>query len=237
MTDDLELIYVGDPMCSWCWGFAPVLETLERRYAVPLRTVVGGLRPGTREPADQQLREFLAHHWEEVAERSGQPFDVGSLEPDGLVSEEWCYDTEPACRAVVAMRELAPPPVVLDWFARIQRAFYAESRDVTDPDVLVALGERFLEEEDLGLDPARFDEVLRDPATREQTRDDFRRSRRWGIRGYPTLLVRHGDDLAVAAPGWVPFEDLEPVITRWLTERVGEEAASGLVRRVDGAVR
>ena len=21
----VEIIYVGDPMCSWCWGFHPVL--------------------------------------------------------------------------------------------------------------------------------------------------------------------------------------------------------------------
>lgn len=236
MTDDLELVYVGDPMCSWCWGFAPVLDALERRYAVPLRTVVGGLRPGTQQPADQQLREFLAHHWEEVAERSGQPFELGSLEPDGLVSGGWCYDTEPACRAVVAMRELAPPPVVLDWFARIQQAFYAEGRDVTDPDVLVALAERFLGDGSLEIDPVRFAEALGDPATRERTRDDFRRTRRWGIRGYPTLLVRDGDALAVAAPGWMPFQELEPRITRWLTDRVGEEPARRLVRPVDEVV-
>lgn len=22
---DLEFIYVGDPLCSWCWGFSPAL--------------------------------------------------------------------------------------------------------------------------------------------------------------------------------------------------------------------
>ncbi|MDH5427723.1 MAG: DsbA family protein, partial [Nitrospirota bacterium] len=26
------LIYVADPMCSWCWGFSPVLEEIRRLY-------------------------------------------------------------------------------------------------------------------------------------------------------------------------------------------------------------
>ncbi|MCH7478788.1 MAG: DsbA family protein, partial [SAR324 cluster bacterium] len=24
------LYYFGDPMCSWCWGFKPVLEQVDR---------------------------------------------------------------------------------------------------------------------------------------------------------------------------------------------------------------
>ena len=25
---EFGFLYLGDPMCSWCWGFAPVLERL-----------------------------------------------------------------------------------------------------------------------------------------------------------------------------------------------------------------
>ena len=42
-----RLLYVMDPMCSWCWGFAPVVEALAEQAAaagVPLQIVVGGLR-------------------------------------------------------------------------------------------------------------------------------------------------------------------------------------------------
>src|SRR3990167_5669901 len=28
-----RLLYVMDPMCSWCWGFAPVLESLAEQAA------------------------------------------------------------------------------------------------------------------------------------------------------------------------------------------------------------
>ncbi|NPC76191.1 DsbA family protein, partial [Corallococcus exiguus] len=41
-----EVLYVGDPMCSWCWGGSPGLLQLEAealRRGIPFRIRVGGL--------------------------------------------------------------------------------------------------------------------------------------------------------------------------------------------------
>ncbi len=245
MVEDLELIYVGDPMCSWCWGFAPVLERLDARYDVPIRTVVGGLRAGAdAQPLDERLRGFLAHHWEQVHEASGQPFSEAALE-----REDWVYDTEPACRSVVAMRGLAED-LTVEWFARIQRAFYVEGRDVTDPDVHVELasgpdvpGEAGGREGEVdgregevdgreAFDPGAFAERLTSDVVREETRADFAEARRLGALGFPTLLFRDGEEVVTVTRGFVPFEQLEPRLTGWLSERYGE-AAEGLVCAVD----
>ena len=40
LPTDAEFVYVGDPMCSWCWGFAPVLDQLAGHYAIPIRIVL-----------------------------------------------------------------------------------------------------------------------------------------------------------------------------------------------------
>lgn len=39
-----EIIYIGDPMCSWCWGFSPVLDQIRETYGAmaPVRVIVGG---------------------------------------------------------------------------------------------------------------------------------------------------------------------------------------------------
>ncbi|HCN45385.1 MAG TPA: disulfide bond formation protein DsbA, partial [Pseudomonas sp.] len=45
-----RLLYVMDPMCSWCWGFAPVAAALiaqAQQAGVETRLVVGGLRTGS----------------------------------------------------------------------------------------------------------------------------------------------------------------------------------------------
>ena len=223
LPDDVEFIYVGDPMCSWCWGFAPVLEAMTEHFTIPIRTVVGGLRPGPNaEVLDERMRAFLAHHWDEVSERSGQPFDHV-----GLDRADWRYDTELPARAVVTVRELAPDST-LAFFTRLQRAFYAEAVDVTDPEVypdLVA---------DFPVDADEFTTRLGSEASKQAAWRDFAEARQFGVAGFPSLLLRLGDEHAVVTRGYQPWEQLEPVLSGWLRDRYGTDATAGLFCDLDG---
>lgn len=133
-----RLLYVMDPMCSWCWGFAPVAEALSRQAAadgVAFHLVAGGLRAGHGAALDPNTRGYILGHWQTVQQTTGQPFRFDDALPEGFV-----YDTEPACRALVAARSLDEEsawPLV----RAIQRAFYAEGRDVTQAAVLAGLAE------------------------------------------------------------------------------------------------
>ncbi|MEM9895321.1 MAG: hypothetical protein AAF789_03035 [Bacteroidota bacterium] len=101
-TTKTEIIYVGDPMCSWCWGISPELKKLQEalpRNRVSFKILVGGLRPGGGDRWDAQMKFFLRDHWEHVSEMSGQVFNYNLLELD-----HFNYDTEPSCRAMVAAR-------------------------------------------------------------------------------------------------------------------------------------
>ena len=179
---DRELIYVGDPMCSWCWGIAPELEALvESHPELPLRIVVGGLRPGPNaQTVGPELAGYLAHHWEEVERRSGQPFDQALLDDHG-----WLYDTEHACRAVVVMRELAPHET-FRFFQHLQHAFYAEGRAVWDSEIYRELIEGF------DVDPEAFLTAFGSQDAIKATWQDFSLARSWGINGFPTIVLRQG---------------------------------------------
>ena len=204
-----EFIYVGDPMCSWCWGFAPVLDQLQANFTIPIRVVAGGLRPGpAAEPLNDQMRARLAHHWEQVAERSGQPFDNTFLQRN----DGWVYDTELADTAIVTMRHLDADQT-LSFFARLQRAFYAEGVDVTDPAVYPDLLAGY------EVDRDQFMNLLTSPEMKEKTWADFAEARRLGVTGFPTLLLDEGDRLVAASPGYVPAESLIPAIRDWILEQ------------------
>src|SRR3989338_4993317 len=133
-----RLLYVMDPMCSWFWGFAPVLEALAGQAPaarVLLHLVVGGLRR-ERAALDPAGRVRILAYWQAVNASTGQLFNFTEGLPEGLV-----YDTEQACRALVPARSLDPQSV---WpLARlIQQAFYTEGLDVTQAPVLVRLAEQ-----------------------------------------------------------------------------------------------
>ena len=196
---DREIIYVGDPMCSWCWGVAPELEALVARHSdLPLRIVVGGLRAGpAARMVDEAMAATLSHHWEAVERRSGQPFDTSLLD-----REAWLYDTEPACRAVVVMRELAPD-LTFSFFQRLQRAFYADGVILSDD----APYRELLEDFDVDID--EFMRIFSSDEAAKATWRDFSLARAWGINGFPTILLRTGDSARVIARGYSSVAEMD----------------------------
>ena len=199
----MNLIYVGDTMCSWCYGFAKSLNELlaDPRDAAPLKIslVMGGLRPFTTEAMTPARADELAGHWKRVAEASGQPFATApntALHLPGFV-----YDTEPPSRATVTVRNLRPA-AAWPFFEAVSKAFYAEGLDVTRTDVLADIAER------LDVPREAFIYAFESDRMREATRVDFEQAKTWGIRGFPTLIAEHDDHLHLVGSGYMPTDTL-----------------------------
>ena len=208
--DGPHLIYFSDPMCSWCYGFSPVIEAVRRAYgdALPIRVVMGGLRPGTEHPMTPQAAREIAGHWNHVHEASGLPFDPS------LVQREagFIYDTDPAARAVVVVRREGED-VAVRYLAAAQRAFYAEARDVTSGEVLADLAA------DFGLDRERFLADWADEVAREETWRDYATSQRAGVTGFPTLVGGPNEQgvYGVVTRGYAPPEQVLGVLRDWIS--------------------
>ena len=200
LTEKLEIIYVGDPMCSWCWGISPTLIRLRDHFAkqnIAFKVLVGGLRPGGGDPWDTQMKEFLRHHWEQVNERSGQPFGYQLMELD-----EFNYDTEPACRAVVAARPLVKEKE-MEFFEAIQRKFYVDSQDPNKSTFYASICDEF------EINYATFLARFESEAIKQETTEEFNLNRRWGVRGYPSVLLLNNDQLYQVANGYATFEEMK----------------------------
>ncbi|MEP7298799.1 MAG: DsbA family protein [Burkholderiales bacterium] len=203
----MNLIYVGDPMCSWCYGFAAPLDALlaDPQAAAPLQLalVMGGLRPFTTEAITPERANELAGHWHHVEQASGQPFTPA---PNTAIHQPgFVYDTEPASRATVTVRSLWPQQV-WRYFKAVQHAFYAEGRNVTEPGVLADIAET------LGIPRAEFARAFASQAMRDATLQDFQQSQAWGIRGFPTLVAEHGDHLHLVGSGFMPIDKLREAL-------------------------
>lgn len=201
-----RLIYVMDPMCSWCWGFAPVVEALTQQAAaggVAVHFVMGGLRQ-ERAALDPVSKVRILAHWQAVNARTGQLFNFHDALPDGLV-----YNTEPACRALVTARALDEQSVA-PLAQLIQEAFYTEGRDVTRAHVLVELAEQS------GIPRIEFAEMFDREQMHAATAADFTWVQDLGIAGFPTLLAERNGQLALLTNGYQSVEELAPMLERWL---------------------
>ncbi len=207
--DGPHLIYFSDPMCSWCYGFSPVIDVIHRAYgaALPMRVVMGGLRPGTKTLMKPEARREIAGHWTHVHEASGLPFDPAVLDRDGFI-----YDTDPAARAVVVARRESQE-LALRFLGATQRAFYAENRDVTSADTLGDIAA------DFGLDRSAFLEAWAAEDAKQETWGDYALSQRAGVTGFPTLVGgpnEHGV-YGVVTRGYAPPEQVMGVIKSWIS--------------------
>lgn len=200
-----QVYYVGDPMCSWCWGMSPEIEALAAHcveQGLGFRLVMGGLRAGGGDPWNAAFRDFLRQEWTHIAAQTGQPFGFGLLERSAF-----SYDTEPACRAVVTARELigeAPDAShrELAFFAAVQRKFYVEGEDPKEPgfytDICTATG----------LDPAKFEKSFSSPEAVAATQREFQLARQLGVRGFPTVMLQTTAGLHEVSVGYASFATL-----------------------------
>jgi putative protein-disulfide isomerase len=201
-----RFVYFADPMCSWCYGFAPVIAAIAERFEdrMPMQIVVGGLRAGNASPMRQQDKDYVREAWTRVGAATGQAFDFGFFDREGFV-----YDTEPACRAVVAARRLLPR-MGLPFMARLSQAFYAENRDMTSSAEIAEVAE------EAGFDRETFGDAFLAPDTRNDTFRDFLTAQDLGVRGFPTLIAGSDDKgFALVTNGYRPLEDLEAPLERW----------------------
>ena len=180
MTD---LYYVHDPMCSWCYAFAPVWGRVREAVGdrVTIRTVLGGLAPDTDAPMPGEMCRKIRRTWERIE-------DVVPGTAFNYAFWSRCQprrSTYPACRAVIAARAQGAEHEHA-MIGAIQRAYYREARN---PSLVETLAELAAE---LGLDAARFRATLASEACEQALLAEIGRSLSLGVRGFPTLVLLSG---------------------------------------------
>jgi putative protein-disulfide isomerase len=194
----MHLLYFADPLCSWCYGFGPQLsKLLERHPGTRLDLVMGGLRPYNTQKMTPEFKEMLRGHWRHVATASGLPFSEALLD-----REDFVYDTEPACRAVVTARDMDVSKAY-PFMKALQLAFYRDGREVTQGDVLADIAQECGYQRDI------FRMNLDSELMREETKSDFATTQTLGVSGFPTLGTSHGSQLFLVTSGYVTDDVLE----------------------------
>jgi len=166
---------------------------------------MGGLRTGTGEAMTPQLRDEILHHWHEAHRRTGQSFQFEGAMPEGFV-----YDTEPACRAVVAVSQLNSS-LSFSYLKRVHAAFYAEKKDVTNAVILSGLAEK------MGLSTIDFTQTFHSNQLKLKTREQFQQSGQWGIRGFPTLILQNETEYNEITRGYQPLDQLRPILDHFFS--------------------
>ena len=194
------LYYVHDPMCSWCWGFAPVLAQLLQSLPAEIQVtrLLGGLAVDSDQPMPVELQQNIAATWQRIQQ---------SIPETQFNFDFWTRcaprrSTWPACRAVIAARQQG------DEFDErmtraIQLAYYTQARNPSDEHTLLELAD------ELGLDNNAFAAALAGETVQQQLLAEIERTRQLHATSFPSLVL---DAAGSVWPIAVDYNDSAPML-------------------------
>ncbi len=186
----MQLTYIFDPLCGWCYGAAAALDKIARLDGVTVDLAPSGLFSGAgARPMDEGFASYAWQNDQRIARLTGQVFSPVYRERV-LGGAGNMFDSEPATLGVVAVA-LARPGGELEALNAIQRARYIDGRDNSDIAVIVDV-----------LDKSGFEEAaarLRQPdetllsACSDRIASARRLMTEFHAQGVPVLLVANED--------------------------------------------
>lgn len=196
------LFYIHDPMCSWCYAFRESWQKITEHFADQLQfnRLLGGLAPDSDEPMDEATRRMVQRSWRRIEESvPGKQFNFDFWE-----QAQPRRSTYPACRAVIAARELGGESYDPKMTYAIQNAYYQRAANPSDNSTLIDLAET------LGLDKAQFESTLKSNQTEQQLQQEIAQARAMGVDSFPSMVLEMNQ--TTRWPIAINYQDVDEVI-------------------------
>lgn len=178
------LIYVHDPMCSWCWSFRPVWQAVKQGLNdnVEIQYLLGGLAADSQTVMPEDMQQSIRRTWQRIQQ------DVPGTEFNYAFWEK-CRprrSTYPACRAIIACR-MQQPSLEQAMLLAIQQAYYLNAQNPSDEIVLVNLAEK------IGLNVKQFAVDIRSENCQNKLLQEIKHCRDIGVISFPALVLKKSE--------------------------------------------
>lgn len=179
------LYYVHDPMCSWCWGFRPEWFKLQQLLPddIQLVSLVGGLAADSDDPMPQALQRDIQSAWKRIQ----QVIPDTQFNYDFWTLNKPRRSTFPACRAVIAARQLADKADPMTY--GIQQAYYLNAKNPSDLDTLTDVAVS------IGLDLNEFESLMLSDDIHKELTAELEQVRSIDVHSFPSLVLQAGSEL------------------------------------------
>lgn len=197
---NLNLIYVWDAYCGWCYGFSKTLRAFREKHPeLPLTILSGGLFTGERKQP-LSAYPYIAEANNRISQLTGAEF--GAEYESLLADDDFILDSDTAAIGFAALRSFAPERAVY-LASAMQQAFYFDGKSLSDPETYRDIAVAF------DLDPEAVIARLKDSAIAEEAAKDFIAVGELGVQSYPTLLLQKDGEYFRLGGGAMSLEKLE----------------------------
>lgn len=177
------LYYVHDPMCSWCYAYAPLWKTLESQLPEQLQVqyVLGGLAADSDEPMPLEMQQKLQNVWRHIENQV----------PNTRFNDQFWQQCEPrrstwrSCRAALLAREQG---LEAQMITTIQQAYYQHAKNPSNRDTLIDCAKN------IGIATEAFANALDSDETKQRLVAELNFAQSIGGNSFPSLILHNKRD-------------------------------------------
>jgi putative protein-disulfide isomerase len=179
------LYYLYDPMCSWCWGYRPVWDALQKNLPafINVEYIAGGLAPDSNSPMPFEQQQMIQNHWRSIESKLGTRFNYDFWQKN--IPRRSTYN---ACRAAIAAHQQDCQKLMID---AIQRGYYLRAMNPSDLTVLIDLAEELSQKSNCRFNVKQFTVDIRSAETEQELNRQISLARSLSRQGFPSLVLEH----------------------------------------------
>lgn len=179
----INLYYVHDPMCSWCYAFKETLKELKEILPknIELIYVVGGLAKHSDEVMPKFQQEMIENIWHEIANKVGTKFNH-----DFWKNCTPKRSTYLSCKATILARHENKEEQMIE---AIQEAYYLKAMNPSEVSTLVEIAKQ------IEMDEKKFQENLLSEEIEEELNKELEFRRKLYVNAFPSLVLKYKKEL------------------------------------------
>jgi len=199
----ITILYFYDPLCGWCYGFSEVIKQfwLKHKDNWHFEVFSGGMVTGERIGPLANIAPYLRNAYKTVEERTGVLFGKAYL--DELFGEASMLMSSIEPGIVLSIFKSFETGNDIAFASAIQKAIYYNGVAPTKMEAFAPYAAQH------GVAEEDFLSRLKKPAYHDAVLKDFELSKRYGVQGFPTLLMKSNTENHLLAHGYVDLETLE----------------------------
>ncbi|SMD05672.1 putative protein-disulfide isomerase [Desulfocicer vacuolatum DSM 3385] len=203
-----QIIYVGDPVCSWCYAFTETFEMIKKEFwgKVGFSYYMGGLVINRDVKINAAMKRLLKKNWKEVESKTGKYIKAFEKIDD---AREMPYISDPACRAFMCVKSI-DEELAYSFYKRVHKAFYEELKDIAHETTLCDIAC------EVGIEASFFIEKFRHKDTEDQVYKGMDKVADLGVRAFPALVAMDESGAKVLNQGTRACAPLMAQIQSWV---------------------
>jgi len=207
-----KLIYIYDALCTWCYGFSPVIEAVHSKYKdqFDFEILSGGMITGTRTGPISVVYSKFKDEYKQVEEITGIDFGEGFLHE--LDKGDMIMDSERPSIALSVFKSYQPKEAICFAYD-LQQSIYYDGKQPNNDDLYRYHAVNF------GIDPNEFIHKMHLEEFKQNAYYEFALARQLQVKNYPAAFIQTADNhFFMIARGFANLETMELRIENVLKE-------------------